>query len=51
METADYLPLSKSDTPFKIISKTKVYVVAGELNDVKGKAKIYSPLLLRELLR
>lgn len=49
METPYYLPLSAEKTPSIKKDKTTIHVVAGEFENIKGPAKIYSPQTLLRL--
>lgn len=46
MKPPFYLPLSKENTPLIETEKSKVYIVSGELNGIKGAVETYSPQLL-----
>ena len=46
MKPPFYKPLSKEETPAIETDKSKIYVVSGELNGIKGAVETYSPQLL-----
>lgn len=46
MKPPFYKPLSKEETPAIKTDKSKIYVVSGELNGIKGAVETYSPQLL-----
>jgi len=46
MKPAFYRPISKEETPVIESDKSKIWIVAGEVNGVKGAAPTYSPQTL-----
>lgn len=46
MKPPFYKPISKEETPVIETDKSKVYIVSGELNGIKGAVETYSPQLL-----
>lgn len=51
MVTPEYVPLSEQDTPTKILEDglSKVQIITGEFDDIKGVIYTYSPLLILRL--